>query len=291
VWLKRKELVFPGALLLLPVSMALAYGCNILRLVGLVMIGTEISPSIALRGFHSQAGWISFTVLGIALIWGLESSGWLHHPQQRPEPEQYAYPALPYLMPMVGLLFATMVVQGTTGQFPYSYPLKPLIGLSLLLHYGPQLRPLWRRPGWESLAVGVAVYFLWMALVQPAEAVSPYLAVPQPYTWMWLAMRVLGGVVVVPIVEELAFRGYLLRRLQNADFEQAQGSPPWYAYLASSLAFGLLHSDWLAGILAGLAYAWVSTRRGGLSNAIVAHSVTNLGLAIRAIGWQEWGLW
>ena len=146
-------------------------------------------------------------------------------------------------------------------------------------------------PGWEAFVIGALVLGFWLALVPVQEAVSPFVALAPPLAWAWLLFRLMGGVLVVPICEELAFRGYLFRRIRNPNFEKPSASPGLLAYVLSSIAFGVLHADVLAGIGAGLAYAWVSTRRGGLSNAIVAHAVTNLGLAIRAIGWQEWWLW
>jgi CAAX prenyl protease-like protein len=66
---------------------------------------------------------------------------------------------------------------------------------------------------------------------------------------LWLTARVVGSVVIVPIAEELAFRGYLLRRVIDADFTSI--SPKQFtlaSFLISSIAFGALHGRWLAGM-------------------------------------------
>ncbi|MGA2431760.1 MAG: CAAX prenyl protease-related protein, partial [Candidatus Acidiferrum sp.] len=89
------------------------------------------------------------------------------------------------------------------------------------------------------------------------------------------------------------FRGYLLRRIDGADFESvsfAKLSP--IALAVSSLAFGSMHgSRWLAGSLAGLAYALVLRRRGRIGEAVAAHAVTNALLAVWVMARGEWGLW
>ena len=98
--------------------------------------------------------------------------------------------------------------------------------------------------------------------------------------------------MTVPIAEELAFRGFLLRRLISPDFEAL---PPrtftWLGLAISSVAFGLLHGSlWFSGILAGLLYAWALLRRGRLGEAVVAHATTNALLVRYVLIFQKWHL-
>ena len=115
---------------------------------------------------------------------------------------------------------------------------------------------------------------------------------PRTAALLWLAARVLGSAIVVPIAEELAFRGYLLRRLIDADFTAV--SPKRFtvvSFLISSIAFGALHGRWLAGILAGMIYAAAQYRRGEISDAIIAHAVTNGLLAAYVVIFGHWAFW
>jgi CAAX prenyl protease-like protein len=108
----------------------------------------------------------------------------------------------------------------------------------------------------------------------------------------WLAARVVGAVVTVPIAEELAFRGYLGRRLIDGDFERvAFRTFTWLAFLGSSVLFGLMHGRWLAGTIAGMAYALVLYRRGELGDAISAHAVTNALIAAYVLATGAYTLW
>ena len=85
-------------------------------------------------------------------------------------------------------------------------------------------------------------------MAEPAAHLAPGWAA------VWLCMRVLGFVVVAPLCEELAFRGYLTRRLQAADFNEVPlGRFSWLSFLGSSVLFGALHGQyWFAGIFANL---------------------------------------
>jgi CAAX prenyl protease-like protein len=107
----------------------------------------------------------------------------------------------------------------------------------------------------------------------------------------WLIFRVLGSVITVPIAEELAFRGYVLRRLISADFNKLSPHFTWLSFLLSSVLFGALHGRWLAGTVAGMFYAWAMYRRGKVGDAIMAHATTNALIAADALLFGNWGLW
>jgi len=101
-----------------------------------------------------------------------------------------------------------------------------------------------------------------------------------------------GSALVVPISEELAFRGYLLRRLQGGDFTSVSPRAwTWFSLLTSSLLFGVLHGRWLAGTLAGLAYAVLLVRTGRLGEAVAAHAVTNGVIAAWVLVTGDWSHW
>jgi CAAX prenyl protease-like protein len=149
---------------------------------------------------------------------------------------------------------------------------------------------------WESIGIGVAVFAVWLLLEPtpetPATLPNQLAAIPLSLAVLWLVFRVVGSVVIVPLVEELAFRGYLLRKLTAWDFEQVdprQFAP--FAFLASSLLFGLLHGRWVAGTFAGMAYALAVYRRGRIGDAVVAHSTTNTLIAGSVLLLGQWHLW
>jgi CAAX prenyl protease-like protein len=186
-----------------------------------------------------------------------------------------------------------------TDGLPLLYPLGIVAGAAMLWWHRATYPWLLRFSfSWEACAIGVAAFVLWIAL-EPTHDVAALgdwrrglAELPLPVAVAWLGFRALGSVVVVPVVEELAFRGYLLRRLFAEDFTSVAFSRfGWVSFLVSSLAYGLLHERWLAAIVAGMMFAFAQYRRGRLGDAVLAHVVTNLLIAIHAIGLQRWALW
>jgi CAAX prenyl protease-like protein len=109
---------------------------------------------------------------------------------------------------------------------------------------------------------------------------------------LWLAIRVIGAVVTVPIAEELAFRGYLLRKLIDADFVRVSFRRfTLLSFVVSSTLFGMLHQQWAAGVIAGMLFAAATYRRGALFDAIVAHATANAMLATYVLATHRWWLW
>jgi CAAX prenyl protease-like protein len=155
------------------------------------------------------------------------------------------------------------------------------------------------RFGWLSLVAGITVFAIWVGLdglggSQVDRGMAASLAsLPAPGRFAWLILRTTAAIVTVPIAEELAFRGFLIRRLISADFEALD--PRRYTYLSvfvSSIAFGLLHGgQWLAGILAGLVFAVALLRRGRIGDAVVAHATANALLAVWVLQGGRWHLW
>ena len=143
----------------------------------------------------------------------------------------------------------------------------------------------------------MAVFGLWLLLEPAADSRKTQLAlslaeISAGPAAIWLVFRVFGSVLIVPLVEELAFRGYILRKLIARDFEKVSFTRfTWFSFLVSSVLFGLLHGRWLAGTLAGMAYALALRRRGQLGDAVLAHGTTNALIAGTVLAQERWALW
>lgn len=294
----RKSLRFPNALLLLVIGMVSIWIANSVRIAALIGVGTWISPEIAEGGFHSAAGWLLFCTITLGLVAVSRQSGWFARDAAARGKGSFRTPEGAYLLPLLFLIAAALVTGLFTSDFDYLYPariLAPLVPLWLFRRYYRELRWSW---SWTPIVLGVVVLVLWVALEPEATAEadatipSALAEMPRAAALLWLVARVLGSSIVVPIAEELAFRGYLLRRLIHADFTAV--SPKQFtllSFLLSSVAFGALHGRWFAGILAGMIYAAAQYRRGEVSDAIVAHAVTNGLLAAYILAFDAWRFW
>jgi CAAX prenyl protease-like protein len=110
---------------------------------------------------------------------------------------------------------------------------------------------------------------------------------------LWIVFRALAATTTVPVAEELAFRGFLARRVVSADFQAVDFRRlSLAAVLVSSGIFGLMHGErWLAGALAGVAYALVLRRGRSMGDAVLAHATTNALIAISVLACGQWQLW
>jgi len=295
VWLVvfRAELRFPQALTLLPAGIVILYLSNSLRIAALVMLGDAGWRSVAERGFHSQAGWIAFNLVAFGLSLGARRWGWVSNRPLKPSEEEH--PAAPYLVPFLAILAAGMLAGALSAGFEWFYGLRVLACLGAVWLFRRDFSTVDWRASWLSVGIGVLVFMLWIwGSTAPARAMPQALAASSPAVMLaWIAVRIVGGVFTVPLAEELAFRGFGLRRLVDADFDRVPWRVfTWTSLLVSSLLFGLLHGErWLAGTVAGVAYALALRREGRLGDAVVAHGVTNALLAVWVLGFGRWELW
>lgn len=302
MWIFRRDLRFPNVLLLLPLGVAAIWLLNSARIAALISIGAHVSPEVAVQGFHSQAGWISFLFVTLATVALTRRIPFFAAPSQahRATPAFAAADAatdrsLAYLGPFIALIAAGIVASAFAPHDHWLYGLKVVGVMAVLWAFRDVYRPLVRDVSWFSVAVGLAIGVLWIA-TEPAlgaeTALGTWIAtLPAGIAIAWLAVRVFGSVVLVPIAEELAFRGFLARWLVSIRFEAvAFNQFRLLAFVVSSLAFGLVHDRWLAATLAGAVYGLLMYRSNRLSDPIAAHAASNLAIAGWAVSWQEWGL-
>jgi exosortase E/protease (VPEID-CTERM system) len=289
-----------------PVLLAGVWGLNAVRIAALVWWGAHVSPEVALGAFHSKAGWVLFCVVGVATVSLLRSSSLFSRdvPRKRatkdslPNESADSYnPVAVYCLPFGLQLLTGMMTGAFVFHVDWLYGLRVLAigaGLYVTRRFLPKLRPSdWVYP----TAIGVVAFTVWM-LFEPAPDVARVAlaraeldAASAVQRVVWLASRCVGSILLVPIAEELAFRGFLLRRLVAAEFEDVPFTR-WtvWSVLVSSLIFGALHDNWIGGALCGVLYAYAQKRRGALGDAILAHAVTNLLVAAAALGFGRWSL-
>jgi uncharacterized protein len=118
--------------------------------------------------------------------------------------------------------------------------------------------------------------------------------IPQDETlaMIWLAFRFVGAVVLVPVIEELFWRSYISRRIDEVDVDKLlPQNIAWKSIVVSSIAFGLAHSEVLAGIASGIVFCWLYKRRGDLREAVLAHAVANALLFAYVVKFSAFEFW
>ena len=302
LWLFRDNLRFPQAFILLPCGILVIWLVNAVRITLLVLVGTYISTQIALGGFHSSTGWMGFLAVAMSTVAVSRRAPFL--PTRPSEVNRKARgddPTAAYLSPLVTLLALILGSGVFLTEFDWLYPVR-VVGTAAALWF------FWRKRVtrlhfaglWSGKAIGIGavVFVVWTGLEWALGQAGNNQIIPESLEEMptglaaaWLTFRVLGSVVTVPIAEELAFRGYVLRRLISSDFDQVSPRFTWTSFLLSSFLFGALHGRWLAGTVSGMFYAWAMYRRGRVGDAIMAHATTNTLIAAEALMVGHWNLW
>jgi len=147
-----------------------------------------------------------------------------------------------------------------------------------------------------GLGLGVAVFILWVNLdFRPLAFAASGGFDPRTggsFDVGLVVVRLAGAALIVPVMEELFWRSFLLRWLQQPAFLSADPMAVGIrALLISSALFASEHRLWFAGLLAGLAYGWLYKRSGNLWVPILAHAVTNGLLGAYVLATQSWVLW
>ncbi len=166
--------------------------------------------------------------------------------------------------------------------------------------YGELARQNWPDLGELLLSVGVGlgVFVLWIHLDAPwmqiGEPTASFVPVDAAGQLLWplIVVRWLGAALLVPVMEELFWRSFLMRWVQSPVFEGVDPRRVGVkAVLLSTFVFMLAHPLWLAAIVAGLAYALLYRATGRLWTAVIAHAVTNGALGIWVVASRQWQFW
>jgi membrane protease YdiL (CAAX protease family) len=132
----------------------------------------------------------------------------------------------------------------------------------------------------------------WRTVVQELHpaGLNPFTIYPAAEAWVLFAFRVAGIAICVPIMEELFWRGFLMRWLIKEDFTAVPiGAYQPFSFWITTAFFAMVHgSEWPLAVVVGILYGAWFVRTKSLGNIMVAHGVTNLLLAFYCLGSGDW---
>jgi membrane protease YdiL (CAAX protease family) len=230
---------------------------------------------------------------------------------------------MPYVAPLMAFMVFIMIVESHFPDQHYLlYPIKIVLVTTILAWQWrtlPSLRP---SAIMMSTVVGVIGVFLWVSLdpwschfnilleevynrtvaamgmtswqtlvdgPNPAGR-NPFELYPAFEAWILFGIRLLGISLVVPVMEELFWRGFLMRWLIRDDFRSVPlGTFQPFSFWTTSIFFASIHgSEWPLGIIVGVFYGAWFVRTKNLGNVMVAHGVTNFLLALYCLFSNDW---
>ncbi|GAB4363175.1 MAG: CAAX prenyl protease-related protein [Bryobacter sp.] len=217
------------------------------------------------------------------------------------------HPAVPYVAPFATFIFLLAIQKylGFLGEWEYAVRVA-IVAAVIFVFSRRVLDWKFRAPLW-SVLFGITVFLLWIApdtlfpgwrqhwlfsnsifgevkiSLREDQLASPFL----------LFFRTASAALMVPILEELFWRGWLMRWLIKPDFEQVPlGTYETQSFLIVAALFALEHGPyWEVGLLTGLVYNWWMVRTKSFADLILVHSVTNLVLSLYVIYTKKWQFW
>ena len=221
-------------------------------------------------------------------------------------------PSVPYVFPFaafLGLLALASLLQKAgvaVPSLPDQIARVALVAAALWFVARPAI-DLRVRHAWGTLGIGVAVFAVWIApdVLFPGyrhhwmfenpvfgTAASSLDAASRANTGV-LALRTLRAVAIVPVVEELFWRAWLMRWLIAADFRSVPlGTYTRAPFWTVAVLFALEHGPyWDVGLMAGIVYNWWMVRTRSLGDLIAAHAITNACLSVYVVTAGKWEYW
>jgi uncharacterized protein len=188
--------------------------------------------------------------------------------------------------------------------YPVAYTARVLIVAALAWWYRETWKDLRPAPGPLGLALAVAtglvVTALWIGLdghypdlpfLGKRSSFDPTRIAP-PWRFAFYAARLTGLVLIVPLVEELFWRSFLIRWLIDPDFRRVPiGRVTWMSATVTSVLFAVAHPEWLPALLTGALWAWLLHQTRSLSACVISHVVANLALGLHVIYHGAWKFW
>jgi CAAX prenyl protease-like protein len=213
------------------------------------------------------------------------------------------HPALAYVAPFAAFLCFLAL----KSYIPHEYPLRVIVVSAILIVFSRKVISLRVSHPISSVLFGVLLFVVWIEpdllwpayrqhwlfhnfILGTAQSTMPESA---RVDLVFLIFRVAGTALLVPIVEELFWRAWLMRYLVSPDFEKVRlGTYAALSFWLTAILFATEHgSYWEVGLIAGVAFNYWMIRTRSLGDCILVHGITNACLAAYVIAKGQWQYW
>jgi uncharacterized protein len=217
------------------------------------------------------------------------------------------HPNVPYIAPFLTFMAMLAIQKQLAFLGDWEYALRVAVVGAVIFFFSRKVLDFKVRFFWPSLAIGLAVFVLWIApdTLFPGwrqhwlftnsimGEVKVSLTAEQLSSPILLLFRTMSAAILVPILEELFWRAWLMRWLVKQDFETLpMGFADRQSFWIVAVLFALEHGPyWEVGLLTGILWNWWMTRTKSLGDLIFIHAVTNLVLSLYVIYTKQWHFW
>lgn len=198
--------------------------------------------------------------------------------------------------------------------YPVYYGVAIAITTGTVLAFLPAYRQFPLRFHYGALLVGALGVFVWIGLCKlkleiglaglvglswepdGRAAFNPFAEFRRSPLSLWgfLAVRFYGMACLVPLIEELFLRGFVMRFFADADWWKVPIGTLTPAVFGISILYAVTSHPWHEALAAAAWFSMVTFlvwKTKNLWDGVVAHATTNLLLGIYVVLWEDWGLW
>ncbi|HUA63157.1 MAG TPA: CAAX prenyl protease-related protein [Verrucomicrobiae bacterium] len=199
-----------------------------------------------------------------------------------------------------------MALEKSVFHSQHLYPVRCLVTIAAIALFSRPYLSFRPTHPWSSIAIGIAVFAVWIApdalfgyrhfwlfenslTGSSASTIGP----GDQSDIFFLACRTFGSALLVPILEELFWRGWMMRWLVKPEFLKVPlGTYAPLAFWVTAILFASEHGPyWEVGLAAGIIYNWWMVRTRSLADCMLAHAVTNGALAAYVMATGAWRYW
>ena len=217
------------------------------------------------------------------------------------------WPSLPFVVPFASFLLFLAIQDFASFPPVIEYPVRVVVLTLILVIFSRNVIDL-RSPHWLlSVLLGGAVFVIWIGpdvvfagyrqhwLFQNSiiGRIGTPVAEQTLTAPVVLWSRIIRAVVLVPIIEELFWRAWLMRWLISPNFERIKlGAYTPMAFWVTAVLFASEHGPyWDVGLITGVIYNWWMVRTRSLGDCILMHAVTNGCLCAYVVATKHWEYW
>ncbi len=220
--------------------------------------------------------------------------------------------AIIYCSPFISYVALTWAIGHAPEYYHILYPIAPVVSFFLFIAANknkkfvkPHLKVFW------GIVAGVAGIVLWILLcrlnleafifrllpdsLSPAQrpGFNPFESLGNGLAlYIFLFFRIFGLAIAVPAAEELFYKDFLPRFVDESDWEHAQrGKFTPLSFAVVTILFTLSHPEMLAAFVYAVLLNVLYMVRKDLFECMVAHSISNIALAAYVLYTGEWRLW
>jgi CAAX prenyl protease-like protein len=217
------------------------------------------------------------------------------------------YPSVRYLAPFLGFLTFLAISSRHLINPYWEASIWVVVLAAICVWMWPRELSLRIVRPWASIAIGLLVFAIWIApdVLIPGYRTLPAFSnsitgklhsslKPAELQSAWILFwRTLRAVAIVPVVEELFWRAWLMRWLIQPDFQKVRlGTYAPVAFWVTAILFASEHGPyWDVGLITGIIYNVWMIRTKSIADCILMHAVTNALLSGYVIGTSQWQYW